>query len=711
MQGLEEIFKDEAEEILRELESDIVTLEQNPDRDVLNRIFRYVHTLKGSSGIAGFTGIYEFTHKLENLLDGVRAGTLQIDHRLIDILLGSMDWINNSIFGCIENINLDNIHDSLLRTMQDFKGETADIHAVNNIIEGSQAGAGNLPDLSPDPEKRQNWYYRIRLKFNEDIFESGINPMLIMEDLASLGSLIKIDVDKSGITGFKDFDPEKCYLGWDVVLCSSKTLDKIEDVFLFVKDDNDIDIRDVTSEYIKSDQAKVSLKECKMIGEILVDKSIISQDQLDTALGIQDSSDKKLAEIVVESGYASEEDVKNALNEQEKIKKRIETGTVRVATDRLDKLLNLLGEIIIGQSAISRVADELGGEDGSRVKNAVYEMDRTTRELQEQIMSIRMIPVGPTFEQFKRFVRDTAREHGKEIKIEISGAETELDKTVIERIGDPLKHMIRNAIDHGIELPEERIKAGKSARGIIRIDAYHQEGNVYIEISDDGRGIDVLKVRHKAENMGLIKPGEELTRDKILSYLFMPGFSTSDKVGDLSGRGVGMDVVKTNIDALRGSIDFDSRPGKDTTFRIKLPLTLAIIEGMLVRVGRNIYIIPLLSIVESIRPDRNGVKKVENKGEMVYIRGEYISLVRLYEIFGIEPEFTSPWESLVVIVESDGAYLGIMVDELIGQQQIVIKSLGYNITKSRALSGASILGDGRVSLIIDVHGLVSEMAS
>ncbi|MCP4725035.1 MAG: chemotaxis protein CheA [bacterium] len=707
MDEIKEIFKTEAEEIMQHLETEIVNLEEQDDPETINTIFRYVHTIKGSSGIAGFTGIAEFTHKLENLLDAVRNNEVQIGESLIDIMLDSMDWIKFSIFGGDDDIDLDEMKGPLISRIAELR-EPGKAGAQAAEAKPAETAEQKPPEKTEDNNEEEYKFFRVKIKFRENIFEFGLDPLMLIEDLASLGRMCENIIDRTALPDNKDFDPEKCYLGWNIVIRTNQPAKKIEEVFLFVMDDNDISIEDVTSEYRTVDID--SLPELKKIGEIMVEEKIISEDELDAVLDIQDTKNKKIAEIMVEKGYATDDDVKFALDEQEKIKKKVETTTVRVATGKLDKLLNLLGEIVIGQSSISRVADELAVEDGFKVKNAVYGLDRITREFQEQIMSIRMIPIGPTFEQFRRFVRDTAKQNGKEIRIAIEGGETELDKTVIERIGDPLKHMIRNSIDHGIEMPEERKKAGKNSRGHVILKAYHQEGNIYIEITDDGGGIDKEKVRAKAEKVGLIKPGEEVSEDRILSLLFHPGFSTAEKVGALSGRGVGMDVVKTNIEALRGTVNIITRKGKGTTFRIKLPLTLAIIEGMLVRVGKNTYIIPLLSIVESIQPDKDGLKSIEGKGEAIFVRGEYVSFIRLHKLFGVKPDFTNPWESLVVIVESNGTAMGLMVDELIGQQQIVIKSMESQVTNSRAVSGASILGNGSVSLILDIHGLAAELA-
>jgi two-component system, chemotaxis family, sensor kinase CheA len=697
--AIKEVFISEAKEIIEKLESDLVQLEENEgDQEIINRIFRSFHTMKGSSGIVGLTSIYNFSHKLENLLDRVRSGDIAVDNRLIDLILDSIDWIRDELFS--EKADTEESKSSvsaLQGRIVEYTGEDKTAEAEAEEQPGGtrkKAGVYN--------------YFRIKAQFQEDVFETGIDPLMIIEDLLTVGTLLTKNVNRDRLPGLEELDPEHCYLSWDLIIKTLEPVEKIHDVFMFVKDRNVITIDDVTSNFSGRGS---ELPQEKRIGEILLEKGIINEAELDAVLRYHDSHKTKIGDLIVKQGLASEKDVKDALEEQEKLKKKIELNTVRVDTNRLDNILNLLGEIVIGQSALTRIADEIDDEKdtGFQLKNALYGLDRITREFQEQIMSIRMIPIGPSFEQFRRFVRDSAHDRGKDIKLVIEGGDTELDKTVIEKISDPLKHMIRNAIDHGIELPEERTASGKGASGMVTLRAYHQEGNVYIEVIDDGRGVNLSKVRSRAVEKGLIKEDEETSKEKLLSYLFHPGFSTADRVDDLSGRGVGMDVVKTNIEELRGTVELKSEEGKGTTIRIKLPLTLAIIDGMLVSIGKNIYIIPLLSIVESMQPKKEDIKTVEGKGEMIHFRGEFVTLVRTYDLFGIEARHKNPWEGLVIIVESGNTRIGLLVDDLLGQQQIVIKSLDNYITRSRSISGAAILGDGKVALIADIHGLVEDI--
>ncbi len=699
--GITEIFMNESREIIGSLESDIVTLEENnEDEEIINQIFRCFHTLKGSSGIAGFTSIYEFTHNLENLFDKVRSGEIPVTSEIIDLLLASIDWIKSELFGTVLNGDPDVVKSELIGQINEVMGfepvkqvEKDDdfldaVGAYEGISEGSR-------------------YFRILVKFRDDIFCDGIDPLMIMEDLSSLGEFVINNVNKNRLPDFEDLDPEICYFSWEVILRTEYDEKKVRDVFLFIYDDNHVDIEDVTDKYLNI-QEKGYVTE-KKLGEILVERGVINDKDLSEIVKIQDGRNEKIGDIIVKKGLASISQVHEALQEQETIKKKIEINTIRVDSAKLDNLMNLLGEIVIGQASLHRLADEMEEEKGLGLKNSLYGLDRVTREFQEQIMSIRMIPIGPTFEQFKRFVRDTAQNLGKEIKLKIDGGDTELDKTVIEKIGDPLKHMIRNSIDHGIESAEERRKQGKSPYGTVTLKAYHQEGNIFIDIIDDGKGINLAKVRDKAVSLGIIGADEEVSKDKLISFLFHPGFSTADQVGNLSGRGVGMDVVKTNIEELRGAIEIKTSDGEGTLFRIKLPLTLAIIEGMLIGIGKSVLIIPLLSVVETIQVRKEDYKTVESKGEVILVRGEYISLVRMNELFGLDANFTEPWEALVVIVETDGKRMGVMIDDLIGQQQIVIKSIDNFITTSRSISGATILGDGRVALIVDIHGLAEEI--
>lgn len=440
----------------------------------------------------------------------------------------------------------------------------------------------------------------------------------------------------------------------------------------------------------------------KKLGEILIEMGELNEEQLEKALKNQD---KPLGEILVKEGIVKEEKVEKALQRQKSLGFTTQSA-IRVDTDKLDNLVNMVGELVITQTLLSHNNAVKQINDHGFMK-ILSRMDKITREVQGSVMSIRMLPIKATFQKLIRVAREIAREEGKKVSVEIEGEETELDKTVIDEIGDPLVHIMRNAVDHGLEPSEERIAAGKDATGNVVMKAFHQGGNIVIEIRDDGRGLDREKILKKAIERGLVKDHQELTDEQIFNLIFLPGFSTARAVTGVSGRGVGMDVVKKNVEKLRGRVDVSSQRGKGATFTIRLPLTLAVIDGMVVRVGKERYILPTISVVESLRPAKEEVITVQGKGEMIRIREELFSLIRLYKLFGLEASNENPWESMVIQVEGEGQRACLLVDELVGQQQVVIKSLGESFKKINYISGGAIMGDGRVGLILDAGGIIS----
>ena len=448
----------------------------------------------------------------------------------------------------------------------------------------------------------------------------------------------------------------------------------------------------------------------KPIGKILVERGAVAPADVGEAVTEQlAGSPNTLGTILVDKGKVTPEKVGEALAEQRAqavqpaVQKTI--SAIRVDTERLDAMMNSVGEIVIAQSHALKLATEMEGEHAERLQTALYEVERLSRNLQDVVMGVRMMPIGPTFKQFARFVRDSSRELGKEVNFVVTGEETELDKTVIEKIGDPLKHLIRNSLDHGLETPEERLAAGKSAKGTLELKAAHEGGSVIIEVIDDGHGIRRDKVLAKAIAKGLVAADQEVSDEQIRRLIFQPGFSTAEQVSALSGRGVGMDVVKRNVDELRGSVDIESEEGKGSVLRIRLPLTLAIIEGMVVSVSGQPYIVPVLAIVESIRPRPQDIQHVAGQGEVLFFRNEYLPLYRLYEWLGHEPRVTQPEKGIVLVVEDRAGRRALLADDLLGQQQVVIKNLEDNFTKLPGISGATILAEGNVALILDLLGL------
>ncbi|OGS36625.1 MAG: hypothetical protein A2293_09675 [Elusimicrobia bacterium RIFOXYB2_FULL_49_7] len=453
--------------------------------------------------------------------------------------------------------------------------------------------------------------------------------------------------------------------------------------------------------------ATVQLKSNKKLGELLVEKAVMTQEDLSDALATQadDSEGRKLGQILVEEKKASPRAIAQALRDQRDVTVQTDSGSIKVDTQKLDNLIDVVGELVISQTLLAQNPALTASRDPALSKQ-VNHLTKIVRDIQYISMALRMLPIKATFQKMSRLVRDLSNKSGKQVELSINGAETELDKNVIEQINDPLVHMVRNAADHGIETPEERAKAGKSAVGRIVLNAYHQGGNIVIEIQDDGKGLNKNKIRKKAVEKGLIPADVQMDEAELFNLIFLPGFSTADKVTDISGRGVGMDVVRKNIEKLGGNVSIGSTEGKGTTFTIRLPLTMAILDGMVIQVGSERFLLPVLSIKESLRPKRNEVSTVQNKGEVVNVRGNLIQLIRLHKLFNLVSTIEKPWEGLVIIVDLNGRHYGILVDGLLGQQQVVIKSLKAEFKQIKGVSGAAILGDGHVGLILDPKGIV-----
>lgn len=685
---LVQVFLEESEDEVRELEAGLIKLEEDQDDEsTINRVFRAAHTIKGSAGLVGFDDVSNFTHNIENILDRIRNRDLRITKKLITNLLTAVDLLKRLINSSSEGEEIDKV----------------EIENVTMILKRFTGGPKPPEDLQQTKAKKEFQeearILNIALRFKSDILATGQDPIMLIRELADNGETIETIASTEAIPDFYNINPTTCYTWWDVKLKTTRPLSDIQNIFLFVIDENDIVIEDISDHF--KEGVDLSLAE-KPIGEILVERGMVKPSDLEDVL----KEHKTTGEVLVEKGKVPKEVVEKMAFAQSQSRKLAKAATIRVDTDKLDKLVNLVGEMVISVARMSQLASEVEDDTMSRpLQGASASLERISRELQEQVMRVRMVPVEGTFNRFRRVVRDLSFELGKKIEIRMSGTDTELDKNVIEQIGDPLKHMIRNSIDHGIESPEERIKLGKSPEGTIWLKAFQREGNIFIEISDDGKGIDKAKVLEKAVEKGLAEAGKSYTDKEIFEMLFAPGLSTKEKVSELSGRGVGMDVVRKNIEDLHGSVEILSERGKGSTFRIKLPLTLAIIDGMMVRVGTEVLTIPLSVIDKSVRPSKAEVKTVEGRGELVDIRGDYIPLVRIYELFNIPSEKTDPTDALVVVLQSTDSRFGVLVDDVLGQTQAVIKSIDKNFKKIEGTSGATILGNGRVSLILDVHGI------
>lgn len=487
--------------------------------------------------------------------------------------------------------------------------------------------------------------YHVHFRPAAEIFSQGMDALLLLRDLAALGASAA-QVDLSALPPLPELDPEQCYLAWNVQLETAKTVEEIRDIFAFVEDGAEI---------------RVEPEESRPVA---------------------------VASATAAAVPAAPRD-----------------ASIRVATSKVDKLVDLVGELVIAQSMAQDIVHNFSSGRLGQLQEAMAQMERHIRELQERVMSVRMLPIGHIFGRFPRLVRDLSMQLAKNVRLETAGEETELDKGVVEQMSDPLTHLIRNAIDHGIEPAQERLGSGKPEQGLIRLEAFHQGGSVIVEVSDDGRGLNAERIRRKAVERGLIAESDSLSEAQICDLIFSPGFSTAEQVSDLSGRGVGMDVVRKNVAALNGAVSLATRPGQGTKVRIQLPLTLAILDGLPVRVGMETYLLPLVAIRESIRPQAGQVKTVVGRGEVVMIRGTALPLLRLHRLFGISTEVVDPCLGLTVIVEHSGQSFALLVDELLGQQQVVIKSLEAHYRKVEGVLGATIRGDGRAALILDVAGL------
>lgn len=688
-------FREEAYELLSELESSLLELLESPENtDLVGRVFRAMHTIKGSGAMFGFEGIASFTHELETAFDLVRSGRLKVNRELVDLTLAGRDFILSLLDSGEPSFSGDQQERERIvgglrqLSLWDVEADAATVEALT----ATPAGV--------DPQKVQEAIYRIRFKPGPGILRMGTNPILLLNELRELGRGI-IVAQNSAIPSLDEMDAELCYTYWDVILSTGCGMGAIRDVFLFVEDESEISI-DVIDD--GSDLAEDA--DYKKLGDILVERNDITQEEVRAVLMAQ----KRFGEILVSRGLLPAEKVESALLEQHAVrdlkeKRRAEerATSVRVPSQKLDTLVDLVGELVTMQARLSRTAQQLSDPSLLAVSE---EVERLTVELRDNTMSIRMLPIGTTFSKFKRLVHDLSCDLGKEIVLTLEGEETELDKTVIERLGDPLVHLVRNSVDHGIEPPAVRESAGKPRHGTIHLSAMHSGASVLIQIRDDGKGMDTASIRAKAVETGLIAPEADLSEKELFALVFAPGFSTARAVTSVSGRGVGMDVVKRNIDALGGTIEITSARGAGTTVTLKLPLTLAIIEGLLVDVGDSFYVLPLSLVEECVELTAQDVARSHRK-PLAVVRGELVPYIRLRDYFGIEGE--RPSIEQVVISEVDGFRLGFVVDLIVGEHQTVIKSLGKIYRSVEGVSGATILGDGTVALILDIVKLANQV--
>ena len=677
MAQFHQVFFEESFEGLDIMESGLLGMQPGEaDSEEINSIFRAAHSIKGGAGTFGFMDISNFTHIMETLLDEMRDGRRDVTAEAIEVLLKSVDILRHMMTATQDGEDIDT---------DVVKSQHAELERIL-ASDGSSPAAGEA-DSAPASESGAEAAsgdeiigWKIVFNPHDTILRSGNDPYRIIRELAELGD-VEVNCDTDQLPDLKDFDVENYHLSWEIRLNAPVEQQAINDIFDWVEDDCDMAIVPVTGG--GSTPAAGPVEEPKAEAAPAADQPAVQAAATPAAKAAAKPAAKP-------AGGA-----------------KGGGGSIRVDTAKIDSLINMVGELVITQSMLGMLGEDFDMSRVEKLNEGLGQLERHTRELQESVMQIRMLPISFTFSRFPRLVHDLSTKMGKKIELEMIGEDTEVDKTVIEKIGDPLVHLVRNSLDHGIEMPEDRVAAGKPETGKIQLIASHKGGNIVIEIRDDGRGLNRDKILSKAIEKGVISDAGNLSDKQIYELIFEAGFSTADQISDVSGRGVGMDVVRRNINELGGGIEIESDPGKGSAIIIRLPLTLAILDGQSIKVGDETYIVPLVSIVESIQCKTDMLNKVAGKGETFKLRDAYLPIIRMHEVFGVEnPQTTNITEGLLVVVEGDGQRCGLFVDELLGQHQVVIKSLETNYRKVDGTSGATILGDGSVALILDIPDLM-----
>jgi len=703
-----ETFSQEVDELLSAMEEALLGLEGMPDdADCINSIFRAMHTIKGSSGLFGFDDVVAFAHEAETVLDRVRNGERAIDAELIAVLLACKDHTAQLIQHALFNED-----EALPEALQQQS------LALITRLTGQAATAG-MPTTQEEKadhfevdvnttDSSDNWV--ISLAFKQNALRNGMDPLSFIRYLQTLGKIIEVIITMPTLPRIEEMNPEDCYLNFKIAFNSSADKKTIEDVFEFAEDDCAITILPPHSRqehYLKL-LADLPEDQVKRLGEMLVEIGALTEKEVSIILHEQhdeEHADKRpLGEILVAKNILQQPVIEQALKKQESVKQKVnkESNYIRVDAAKLGYLINLVGELVISGAAMRLMVDKHGLSD---VDDVASTMSHLVEDIRDTALQLRMVQIGETFTRFQRVVHDVSKELGKQIQLQITGGEAELDKTVVEKINDPLTHLVRNSLDHGIETPAVRLRAGKPEKGTIQLNAYHDSGRIVIQISDDGQGLDPDKIVAKAIVKGLIKPDQILSKHEIYNLIFEPGLSTKEEASNLSGRGVGMDVVRRNIEALRGNVSIDSELGQGTTVTIHLPLTLAIIDGFMVEAQKERYIIPL-SMVEECVEMSSDEWQIDEIQHYVNLRGQVLPYLRLGDFFHKNKKHTHTQRESLVVVRFGDAKAGFVVDELHGENQTVIKPLGKLFENLNGIGGATVLGSGDVALILDVQGLI-----
>ncbi|WP_419811806.1 chemotaxis protein CheA [Bacterioplanoides sp.] len=695
-----QVFFEESFEGLDVMESELLDLQPGDvDGETVNTIFRAAHSIKGGAGTFGFMQISDFTHVVETLLDEIRAGQRSMEQHYVDLFLLSVD--------CLRSM-LGSLQDGAEPDMEKADELKADFERILNGNDAAAEQQASDSSATPQSEEPESAGWLILFKPDADILRTGNEPFRMFRELADI-----VGADNLGVTPlfdhlpeFTSLNPEECYLQWQLRVTKAIELSEITPVFEWVEDDCEITYTPLAEAPEAVDETQKAMAEPPALADTISSETAPPETVEEkpgsekTVEAVSERTAEAVSTKVAEAKKAASPKVPAKANN-----KGNENSSIRVSIDKVDSLINMVGELVITQSMLGQLGQDFDLTKLARLQEGLSQLEQNTRELQESVMKIRMMPISFAFSRFPRLVRDLGSQLGKKVNLVMLGENTELDKTVMEKIGDPLVHLVRNSMDHGLETTEKRLAAGKSEDGTITLNAFHQGGNIVIEIQDDGAGLNEQKILEKAIANGLVSEGQNLSSEEIHQLIFLPGFSTADAVSDISGRGVGMDVVRRNINELNGTIDVTSKTGEGSTFTIRLPLTLAILDGQLVQVADETYIFPLVSIVESIQLEKKSLNNITGSQQVMQLRDEYIPIVRLDEVFNLSRRSDDSDEEMLVVVESDNEKIGLVVDDLLGQQQVVIKSLEQNYQRVDGISGATILGDGTVALIIDISSV------
>ncbi|HEY4369343.1 MAG TPA: chemotaxis protein CheA [Steroidobacteraceae bacterium] len=668
-------FFDESYEALDSMEAALLKLNVGaPEPELIGTIFRVAHSIKGGSATFGFSEVASFTHTCETLLDELRGNRMQVTRSLTDLLLRSVDVMRDMLRSVQNKTPVDAQRVADLQ----FDLEVAIVQKNQAPAAAPAAPVASTAPVAAEPSAEVKasgahcWHVRFRPY--QQLFMRGNDPLRMLRELAEIGDLTAV-VDASNLPSLTDIDPESCFLCWDLRVRTDATREVIEQVFDWAEGDCELKIEEEVVAAAEPQPAPAPTPVAE----------------------VHAAPEAPRPQVVGVPAAEHNDGPKQGLGDG---------SSIRVSTEKIDELMNTVGELVITQSMLSQLGAKIPGSVAEQLRAGLAQLERNVRELQESVMRVRMLPVSFVFSRFPRMVRDLSQRLGKQVELKVSGDQTELDKTVLEKVGDPLVHLVRNSVDHGIEMPDVRVAAGKPATGTVCLDAYHKGGNITIEVSDDGGGLNRDRIIAKARARGLISATEPISDAEVYELIFLAGFSTAEQTTDISGRGVGMDVVRRNIKELGGSIEVRSELGKGSRFIITLPLTLAIVDGQSVSVGTESYIVPLITIIESLQLKAGMVNCVAGTGEVFWFRDRYLPIVRLHDVFGVRPRTTQLHEGLIMVVEGEGRRVGLFVDDLLGQQQVVIKSLETNFRRVEGVSGATILGDGAVALILDVPGLI-----